>query len=216
MANNPPELSLSSKIFKQELKLDPKELTLEYMKQQDKKLGKPEVVKEIEKSIRKAEFPVLILGDNEKPGEPSKILEGFQKDIVIMGFRCALGSHIYAINEGKFEDDIERKMLEDTKYPKLIIMISGKGFATIGEAKIVRSREDLKDKTLFFFDHEGDFEKLVNLAKEKRFPIEFKYPIPYCGEKELKGKVLFGVLHCFYRYLRYKRDKEKPIETNNK
>ncbi len=72
----------------------------------------------------------------------------------------------------------------------------------------------INNKTLFFFDYKRDCNYLVHLAKEKKFPVAFKYPIPYHGNEELKAKAIFGVLHCFYRYYKYKR-KEKTAENNN-
>ncbi len=203
----------STAFFKNELKLDPKQLTLEYMKQQDALIKTKEQRLELEWNIRKAEYPVLVLGDNIEPGKPSPFLETLQKEIAKRGFLCAIGSHIYLIQTGRFEAEIEKDMMQNPNHPRQIILVSGKGFATIGESKLIRLKEDLNNKTLFFFDHEKNYEKLVLLAEKKQFPIEFKYPIPYTGEEELKAKILFGILHCFYRYLRYKRP--KPCENNN-
>ncbi len=215
MAENT-QIGLSAKFFKKELKLAPQQLTLEYLKQQNIKIQSPEKLEELERNIRKTKFPVLILGDNEEPGKPSSTLEKLQQDITKLGFLCGLGSHIYFIQNGKFEAEIEREMLDDPDYPKLIILVAGERFGTIGESKVIRLRDDLNSKTLFFFDHKGDYEWLIELATNKQFPVEFKYPIPYTGEKELNAKVLFGVLHCFYRYWYFKRSMKKASETNNK
>ena len=185
------------------------------MKQQNQSLDSEEKLEETEKNIRKIEFPVLILGDNEKPGIPSKILEDIQSSIGEMGFICALGTHIYAFNKGRFESEIENEIFEQSKLPKLILMVDGEGFATIGESKIILSRAELNKRTLYFFDHNGDYDYLVKLAEDKKFPVEYKYPIPYHGDRELKGKALFGVLHCFYWYWRFKRAQELGVNNNN-
>lgn len=208
MSDEMPKISPTAKFFKKELKLDSEKLTLEYMNQQNQKIESEQKINEIEKNIRKSEFPVLILGDNEKPGTPSTLLEDIQKSIAQLGFICALGTHIHKFNKGRFEAEVENEMFNEEKLPKLILMIDGKGFATIGESKVIRGREDLNNRTLYFFDHKQDYSYLVELAKNKQFPIEYKYPIPYHGKEELKGKSLFGVLHCFYRYWQYKR----PLE----
>jgi len=199
--------------FKKELKLEPKQLTLEYMRKQGRKIQTPYERERVERSIRKAEYPVLILGDNEKPAQPSKVLEALQAEIGQRGFLCALGSHIYFMKKGEFEDEIERQMLENPDFPMLILLVSGSGFGTIGESKHICLEPELNGKTLFFFDHNGDYDRLIELAEKKQFPVQFKYPIPYSGHSELRGKVIFGVLHCFYRYLRFKRKKDS--ENNN-
>ncbi|MBI4044201.1 MAG: hypothetical protein HY392_00665 [Candidatus Diapherotrites archaeon] len=212
MGKDENSLSKSAEFFKNQLKLGPKQLSIEYMKSQDSKLYSLERLEEIEKNIRKAEFPVLVLGDNEKPGEPEEILEELQISIAELGFLCAIGTHIHELNKGGFETEIEQKMLETPC--KLIVLISGQKPGTIGESKVISLKEEINNKTLFFFDYKGDYTRLVNFAKEKKFPVELKYPIPYSGQEELKAKVLFGVLHCFYRYYKYKR-KEKNQENNN-
>ena len=206
-------LSKSAEFFKNQLKLDPKRLSLDYIKSQDSKLDSLEKLEEIEKNIRKAEFPVLVLGDNEKPGKPLTILEAIQRSIAELGFLCAIGTHIHELNKGGFEAEIEQKMLENPC--KLIVLISGQKPGTIGETKIISLKKEANNKTLFFFDYNGDYTRLVNLAKEKKFPMEFKYPIPFTGHEELKAKVLFGVLHCFYRYYKYKRKEKNPENNNN-
>ncbi len=204
-------LSKSAEFFKSELKLDSKQLTIEFMKAQDAKFSSPSTLEEIEKNIRHAEFPVLVLGDNELPGKPLPFLEELQTEIYQLGFLCGLGTHIHELSKGSFEHEIEQAMLESPC--KLIVLISGKNRGTLGEEKYIRLKDEINNKTLFFFDHKKDYNYLVSLAKEKRFPVEFKYPIPYNGQEELKAKVIFGVLHCFYRYYKYKR--RQPEKNNN-
>jgi|SRR3989344_4577840 len=215
MPEDPKPLGKSAEFFKEKLKLKPAQLTLEYMESQNLKISSAEQLEEIEKNIRKAEFPVLVLGDNIAAGVPLQILEELQVKIAELGFLCGLGTHIHELSKGRFEADVEKAILESPTN-KLIILISGQNFGTIGESKAIRLKEEVNSKTLFFFDHAEDYEKLVQLAKDKKFPVEFKYPIPYHGAVELKSKVLFGVLHCFYRYYRYKRkNSELGIENNN-
>ncbi|MBN2127306.1 MAG: hypothetical protein JW703_02840 [Candidatus Diapherotrites archaeon] len=207
-------LGVSEKFFKNELKLEPEQLTLKYMREQNAKFKSQKELIELEKSIRKAEFPVLLLGDNEEPGKPSRFLEKIQQDFFELGFHCGLGSHIYAVQKGRFEDEIEQEMFCDPACPKIIVLVSGKGFGTIGESKLIRLRPELNNKTLFFFDHEKNYENLINLVKEKKYPVEYKYPIPYTGLKELRAKILFGTLHWFYRYLRFKRNQDENNNNN--
>ena len=206
------ELSKSAEFFKNKLKLNPKQLTLEYIKLQDTNFNSLEKIEEIEKNIRKAEFPVLILGDNKKAGKPMPVLEELQAEIAELGFLCALGTHIHEFSKGRFETEIEKEMLE--KPCKLIVLINGSNPGTTGESKTISLKNEINNKTLFFFDYKRDCNYLVHLAKEKKFPVAFKYPIPYHGNEELKAKAIFGVLHCFYRYYKYKR-KEKTAENNN-
>ncbi|MBI5553830.1 MAG: hypothetical protein HY917_03765 [Candidatus Diapherotrites archaeon] len=200
-----PALSPLETELKKRLELPPEKLTLEYMQAMGVKLRTPQERMEMEKNIRKAEFPVLLLGDNEEPGKPGSFLQGLQTEVALeYGFRCALGSNIHLLQKGKFEGEIEQEMLDNPEFPKLIILVSGKGFGTLREASHIRLTPNT-DRTLFFFDHHGDYDGLILLASDKKFPVEFKYPIPYTGEKELRAKILFGILHCFYRYYRFKR-----------
>lgn len=215
MSDQNPPLSQIESALKDKLKLTPEQLTLEYMRGMDTKLQTPKERGEIEKNIRKAEFPVLLLGDNDQPGKPSKFLEDLQAEICLEhGFRCALGSHIYFVQQDKFEAEIEKEMFADPKYPRLIILVSGKGFGTIGESKLIRLRSDLNERTIFFFDHERNYKQLMEWAIKKQFPIEYKYPIPYTGKEELHAKIIFGLLHWFYGYWLHKRPKEFESENN--
>lgn len=215
MGEDPPSIGPTAKYFKDNLKMEPRELTLDYMKQQNQKLGSAEKIEEVERSIRKCEFPVLILGDNEKIDTPNPVLEDIQASIGLLGFNCAVGTHIHLFNKGRFESEVEDDMFDLEKLPKIILFVDGKNPATIGESKRIRSNSDLNERTIFFFDHNDDYSYLVKLAIEKKFPVEFKYPIPYHKIEELKGKALFGVLHCFYRYWRFKRNPARTVNIKN-
>ncbi len=154
-----------------------------------------------EKVLSKGAFSIVVLGANEKPGEPSKILLELQEAIQKEGFPCNLGKDYFEEGQGYFEDEIQRIMLESNK---LVIMVNSSNTGVVDESKAIRDNTEWKRKTLFFFEYE-DCNSLIQLAKEKKYPIYFKFPIPFKGEKELKAKVLFGIYHCYMYELRRPR-----------
>lgn len=160
--------------------------------------------KELDEIMARGEFQVILLADNETDGIPQKFIKALQEKIETMGFVCVLGNEYYDRGGCCFTGDIE-KLMDNCD---LFILINGDHHGTMDESKKIRDTPEWKKKSLFFFQYK-DGNHLVGLAKDKQFPIDFKYPIPYLNEAELEAKVLFGVLHWhYYQYNKKKGGKQ--------
>lgn len=165
--------------------------------------------KELTEKIARGDLKVVVLADNRKDGVSSELAIDLKNEIQDLGFRCTLGSDYYERLVECFDEEVE----EEIGNHDLIVLINGKRAATIGESKNARKTIEWKKKTLFFFEY-GDCEELLEYATKKKFPIDFKFPIPYRGEAELKAKVLFGVLHWHYYKYRKKKAEDKKESSN--
>ena len=137
-------------------------------------------------------FKIVILADNVA-GRPADFVLELQSAIREQGFPCNSGSNFHEKMEDCFDENVEEEIGKND----LILLINGTNPGLIDESKLIRKTPELKKKTLFFFAYSNE-DQLLEYASKKMFPIDFKYPVPYKYQTELKAKVLFGVLHWYY------------------
>ena len=146
--------------------------------------------------IARGKCRISLLADNTKEGIPKEFILKLRDEIEDLGFLCFLGSKIYELMRGSFNKNTEAEIEKSS----LILIINGVRPGTVGESKKIRIEEEWKKKSLFFFKYEN-YEELTQYALNKEFPIDFRFPIPYKENEELKAKVLFGTLHWhYYKY----------------
>lgn len=166
----------------------------------------------IESVIGKGQYSVLLLGPNENEGAPSKEILTLQGAIQKEGFPCCtIGSQYYETAGRELsEADTRKDMLDNSD---LIILVDSTRPGVVTESMAIINNAEWKRKTIFFFKY-SDYDALVDIARAKKYPIQFKFPIPYKEFEELKAKVLFGVHHC-YMYISRKAGLEstKKRET---
>ena len=173
-----------------------------------KGIKKAKKAKDSEEKFARGQFTVTLMADNSKEGKPAQLALDLEHEINALGFVCMLGNSYYKIMADNFDGDVE----EEIGKSNLLILINGIKPGLVNESKKTRMAGDWKKKTLFFFRYKN-WDALLNYATKKEYPIDFKYPIPYKEDEELKAKVLFGVLH--WHYYKYRANKIKKGEKGD-